>query len=233
MDALRLAGLTVKSVIVWDKKAHGMGDLKGSFAPRYEVIIFAAKGRFELPGKRPDDLIACAKVGNQSLTHPNEKPVELLEQLIEATTTPDALILDPFAGSGSTLVAAAKTGRQYIGIEIDEHYSQLAATRAARTRTATTARPPRSPSPLSTSATARRTGQAPAIRTPAATSPTTRTAPATSPRWTTMGTCHSERPPGDRRPTENEPKTRDRIEGGDDRGMASSAPNTQRPPQAL
>ena len=49
-------------------------------------------------------------------------------------------------------------------------------------------------------------GQAPAIRTPAATSPTTRTAPATSPRWATMGTCHSERPPGDRRPTENEPK---------------------------
>ena len=51
-------------------------------------------------------------------------------------------------------------------------------------------------------------GAGAAIRTPAATSPTTRTAPATSPRWTTMGTCHSERPPGDRRPTENEPKTR-------------------------
>lgn len=100
IDALRLAGLTVKSVIVWDKKAHGMGDLKGSFAPRYEAIIFATKGRYELPGKRPDDLIACAKVGNQSLTHPNEKPVALLEQLIEATTIPGALILDPFAGSG-------------------------------------------------------------------------------------------------------------------------------------
>ena len=131
IDALRLAGLTVKSVIVWDKKAHGMGDLKGSFAPRYEAIIFATKGRYELPGKRPDDLIACAKVGNQSLTHPNEKPVALLEQLIEATTIPGALILDPFAGSGSTLAAAAKTGRQYIGIEIDEQYSKLAATRAA------------------------------------------------------------------------------------------------------
>ena len=85
----------------------------------------------ELPGKRPDDLIACAKVGNQNLTHPNEKPVALLEQLIEATTIPGALILDPFAGSGSTLAAAAKTGRQYIGIEIDEQYSKLAATRAA------------------------------------------------------------------------------------------------------
>ena len=69
--------------------------------------------------------------GNQSLTHPNEKPVALLEQLIEATTIPGALILDPFAGSGSTLAAAAKTGRQYIGIEIDEQYSKLAATRAA------------------------------------------------------------------------------------------------------
>lgn len=59
IDALRLAGLTIKSVIVWDKKAHGMGDLKGSFAPRYESIIFAVKGRYELPGKRPDDLIVC------------------------------------------------------------------------------------------------------------------------------------------------------------------------------
>ena len=126
MDALRLAGLTVKSVIVWDKKAHGMGDLKGSFAPRYEVIIFAAKGRFELPGKRPDDLIACAKVGNQSLIHPNEKPVELLEQLIEATTTPGALILDPFAGSGTTVLAAVLEGYSATGIEVTDAYAALA-----------------------------------------------------------------------------------------------------------
>ena len=132
IDALRLAGLTVKSVIVWDKKAHGMGDLKGSFAPRYEAIIFAVKGRYELPGKRPDDLIACAKVGNQRLAHPNEKPVELLDQLIVATTVRGALILDPFAGSGSTLVAAAKNCRQYVGIEIDEQYSKLAAARIAK-----------------------------------------------------------------------------------------------------
>lgn len=131
IDALRLAGLTVKSVIVWDKKTHGMGDLKGSFAPRCEAIIFASKGHYEFPGKRPDDLISCAKVANQSLAHPNEKPVALLEQLIEATTVPGALILDPFAGSGSTLVAATKKCRQYVGIEIDEQYSKLTAARAA------------------------------------------------------------------------------------------------------
>lgn len=49
MDALRLAGFTVKSVLVWDRMHHGMGDLKGSFAPRYDTCIFAAKGRYILP----------------------------------------------------------------------------------------------------------------------------------------------------------------------------------------
>ena len=109
-----------------------MGDLKAQFAPRHDVVIFATKGRFEFPGKRPDDVIACPKVGNSSLIHPNEKPVALLERLIEATTEPGALILDPFAGSGSTLAAAAKTGRRYIGVEIDPKYSQIAADRAAK-----------------------------------------------------------------------------------------------------
>ena len=108
-----------------------MGDLKASFAPRHDVIIFATKGKFEFPNKRPDDVIACPKVGNSSLIHPNEKPIQLLERLVEATTNPGDLILDPFAGSGSTLAAAAKTGRDYIGIEIDPQYSEIAAQRAS------------------------------------------------------------------------------------------------------
>ena len=128
---MRLAGLTVKSVIVWDRQAHGMGDLKASFAPRHDVVIFATKGSFAFPGRRPDDAIACPKVGNASLIHPNEKPVALLERLVEATTEPNDIVLDPFAGSGSTLAAAAKTGRRYIGIEIDPKYSEIAAKRAA------------------------------------------------------------------------------------------------------
>lgn len=128
---MRLAGLTVKSVIVWDRQAHGMGDLKASFAPRHDVVIFATKGSFAFPGRRPDDVIAYPKVGNASLIHPNEKPIALLERLVEATTEPNDIVLDPFAGSGSTLAAAAKTGRRYIGIEIDPKYSDIAAKRAA------------------------------------------------------------------------------------------------------
>ena len=50
----------------------------------------------------------------------------LWRQLVEATTKPGALVLDPFAGSGSTLAAAALTGRQYIGVEIDPEYCRIA-----------------------------------------------------------------------------------------------------------
>lgn len=126
IDAMRLAGLVVKSVVIWDKKAHGMGDLKASFAPRHEVIIFAIKQSFKFPGKRPVDVISLPKVGNGNLVHPNEKPVALLEKLIESTTEPGALILDLFVGSGSTLVAAVRTGRNFIGVEIDPGYSKIA-----------------------------------------------------------------------------------------------------------
>lgn len=130
MDAMEIAGFSVKSVLVWDREVHGMGDLKGNFAPRYDTCIFATKGRYLLPGKRPVDVIRSQRVNGADLVHPNEKPVDLLRQLIEATTVPGQIILEPFAGSGSTLVAAALTGRQYIGVELDAEYHAIAQQRA-------------------------------------------------------------------------------------------------------
>jgi site-specific DNA-methyltransferase (adenine-specific)/modification methylase len=58
--------------------------------------------------------------------HINQKPVAVMRQLLEWFTKPEDLIIDPFAGSGSTLVACLKTGRRGIGIEIDPQYAAVA-----------------------------------------------------------------------------------------------------------
>lgn len=125
VDAMRLAGFVVKSEVIWDKVIQGMGDTKAQFAPTHENIIFAVKGKFSFPGHRPKDLITFQKLNSSQMVHPTEKPVGLLANLITSVTKPGDLILDPFAGSGSTLVAAYKTGRRFIGIELDDaHYGK-------------------------------------------------------------------------------------------------------------
>lgn len=123
IDAMKIAGFSVKSVIVWDRVVHGMGDLKSTFAPRYDTCIFAVKGSYAFPNGRPADVIQCQRINGADLRHPNEKPLDLMRRLIEATTKPNDLILDPFAGSGTTLVAVLQCGRRYIGVEISpQHY---------------------------------------------------------------------------------------------------------------
>lgn len=135
IDAIRLAGFIVKSEVIWNKVEHGMGDCKAQFAPTHENIIFAVKGKFSFPGHRPNDLITHRKLHGNQMVHPTEKPVPLLADLITAVTKPGDLILDPFAGSGSTLVAAKKTGRRYTGIELDDTYYANAQRRIEETVT--------------------------------------------------------------------------------------------------
>ena len=122
IDAMKLAGFQVRSEVIWDKVMHGMGDCKSQFAPVHENIIFAVKGKYSFPGGRPKDLSTLRTLGSSQMVHPTEKPVGLLSNLITSVTKPGDLILDPFAGSGSTLVAAKKTGRRFIGIELDDEY---------------------------------------------------------------------------------------------------------------
>ena len=127
--AIEWAGFVVKSQIVWDRCAHGMGNLKSQFAPKHDLIWFATKGKYIFPGKRPPDIIHSMRVSGQSLKHPNEKPVDLLEQLILSTTQEGDVVCDPFLGSGTTGVACVKNSRNFIGFDVDANYCEIATQR--------------------------------------------------------------------------------------------------------
>jgi len=63
--------------------------------------------------------------------HPTPKPEKLLERIINATSNPGDLVLDPFTGSGTTGAVAARLGREFIGIEKSEKYAEMAESRIA------------------------------------------------------------------------------------------------------
>ena len=132
-DALTKSGFKCKQQIIWDKVVHGMGDLKGNFASQHENIIFATKGRFIFKGKRPKSIFRFQRVTPYKLVHPNEKPIELLEALVNAITIENDLVLDCFAGAGTTGVACKNLNRNFILIEQDENYCKIANSRLSTT----------------------------------------------------------------------------------------------------
>ena len=118
---------TLKNVIVWEKNNTSMGDLKGSYAPKHEFVLFGHKGRRLRNGKRFPDVLQANRTGNK--LHPTQKPISLLQIFIEQSSDENEIILDPFMGSGSTGVAALNTNRKFIGIELDEKYFNIAKNR--------------------------------------------------------------------------------------------------------
>lgn len=117
----------LKNIIVWEKNNTSMGDLKGSYAPKYEMILFGHKGRRLIEGFRYPDVIKAKRTGNK--LHPTQKPVELLQLFIETSSKEKDIVLDAFVGSGSTCVACVNTNRHYIGFELDEKYFDIACKR--------------------------------------------------------------------------------------------------------
>ena len=71
----------------------------------------------------------------ENTAHPTQKPEKLLSKLILASSDPGAVVLDPFAGSGSTAVTAKKLGRHYIGVERSPQYCVWAELRLERAET--------------------------------------------------------------------------------------------------
>ena len=117
MSIIKEAGYKIRNVGVWKKNNHTQGDLLYGFRPITEKFIHAIKGKPPLYKPILDHL----EFPNSSGTfHATEKPVDLLKKIIDACTVPGDLVVDPFAGSGSTVVAAQELQRSWWGCVLDE-----------------------------------------------------------------------------------------------------------------
>ncbi len=121
-------GLQFFHSVIWDKKNPGIG---WRYRRQHEMVMVAHTRGGKLLWA--DDTVAVPNIFSEMpsrlRSHPNEKPVSLVEFFLNAHSLPGQMVLDPFMGSGTTGVAAITSGRRFIGIEIDERHFTTACER--------------------------------------------------------------------------------------------------------
>lgn len=115
-----------RSCITWVKNNWSMGDLEHEHGRQTEIALFYPGRNHFFPNGRPPDVIEAPRTGNEH--HPTEKPAGLMRAILLWT---DGLVCDPFMGSGTTGVAAARLQRPFIGIEIVPAYFDTACRRVS------------------------------------------------------------------------------------------------------
>lgn len=137
-DVLEGLKVSATAALVWDKATPGMGDLSAPWAPAHEPITFAVSkhrhggesGRDALPVRmRKGSVLRFPRPTGRKVRHPSEKPTPLLRELIESSSRGGDLVFDPFAGSGSTGVAAVLAGRRTLLIDSSRQWCDLSAER--------------------------------------------------------------------------------------------------------
>ena len=122
----------VRQLVIWDKgDCPGMGDLTMPWGPSHEDIYVMGTG---WKGKRGPSVIRSQTYSAADANrpnHPTPKPIGLMEALIEKVPA-GAVIADPFAGSGGTVIAARNLGHKCIAVEVNERYCEIIATRLAQ-----------------------------------------------------------------------------------------------------
>lgn len=121
-------GLNLKRTLIWEKpNGFSQGDLEADFGVSTEFILHAHRGRRFLAPPREGNVLRFDRINPVDMLHPTEKPVPLMRYLLRKFRATS--VLDPFAGSGTTLVAARTLHIPSIGIEVDEAYCRTAVER--------------------------------------------------------------------------------------------------------
>lgn len=111
--------------VLWFTKPYKIGTTIADNVLVHNVGAFNEEA-FSGYEKSPDNVLTCGFSPGESGLHPTQKPIKLMQTLIELTTRKGQVVLDPFCGSGSTLLAAKLTGRNYLGFEINRDYAIIA-----------------------------------------------------------------------------------------------------------
>lgn len=114
----------VVNVLAWDKGNCTAGDLKCSYGKQWESIVYAVTEKHELIGGRDRDVLRFSRGNSTEYVHPTQKPVDLMEYIIGRHNA--EWVIDPFMGRGTTGIAAIKQERQFVGIEKDPLYFDVA-----------------------------------------------------------------------------------------------------------
>ena len=115
-------GFKLLNILVWGKSKHSPNRY---YLKNCEFIVFLRKGKAKnINNMGTKQLLLIDNVENKK--HPSEKPIKLMEILIKNSSNEQDKVLDPFMGSGSTGVACVNTNRNFIGIELDENYFNIA-----------------------------------------------------------------------------------------------------------
>ena len=124
--ALADAGLTVRQTLIWVKDRFVLGH--SDYHYRHEPILYGWRdgAAHTFRADRTEDTIWEIARPSRSEIHPTMKPVELVERAIRNSCAPGDTVSDPFAGSGTTIIAAERTDRRCLAAEIDPRYAQVA-----------------------------------------------------------------------------------------------------------
>lgn len=116
-------------VVVWEKTNPSPMNGQHIWLSGVELAVFGKKRKATFNGHCRNTVLRFPN--GRSKSHPTEKPLALFKELVDVSSSPGDIVLDPFLGSGTTAIAAGELGRYCIGVERDEECCEIAANRCA------------------------------------------------------------------------------------------------------